>query len=75
MHVGAVCSRLQDIAGLVTLAGNPMCYDCSDFAALVDILVKGAAGQALQNLNIMMGQADGTALMQQASRSYDSHVC
>ena len=34
--------------------------------AVLDNLVKGAAGQALQNLNIMMGQPEGTALMQQA---------
>ena len=34
--------------------------------AVLDNLVKGAAGQAMQNLNIMMGQPEETALMQQA---------
>lgn len=34
--------------------------------AVLDNLLKGAAGQAMQNLNIMMGQPEETALMQQA---------
>ena len=37
-----------------------------DCHAVLDNLVKGAAGQAMQNLNIMMGQPEGTGLMQLA---------
>lgn len=34
--------------------------------SVIDNLVKGASGQAIQNLNLMMGLPEGTALMQQA---------
>ena len=34
--------------------------------AVLDNLVKGAAGQALQNLNVMMGVPEETGLQQQA---------
>ena len=39
---------------------NPVCN------AVLDNLVKGAAGQALQNLNVMMGVPEETGLLQQA---------
>ena len=40
--------------------------DISHARAVLDNLVKGAAGQALQNLNLMMGLPEETALLQQA---------
>jgi N-acetyl-gamma-glutamyl-phosphate reductase len=32
--------------------------------SVIDNLVKGAAGQAVQNMNLMLGLAEGTALQQ-----------
>ena len=51
-------------AGSTPLVESPslVCF----LHAVLDNLVKGAAGQAMQNLNIMMGQPEETALMQQA---------
>ena len=34
--------------------------------AVIDNLVKGASGQAMQNLNLIMGIPEGTGLMQLA---------
>lgn len=34
--------------------------------AVLDNLVKGASGQALQNLNLLMGLPEETGLLQQA---------
>ena len=34
--------------------------------AVIDNLVKGASGQAIQNLNLVMGLPESTGLMQQA---------
>ena len=34
--------------------------------AVLDNLVKGASGQALQNLNLLMGVPESTGLLQQA---------
>ena len=48
------------------LLGRDVCYPVCLCFAVLDNLVKGAAGQAMQNLNIMMGQPEETALMQQA---------
>ncbi len=36
------------------------------FLAVLDNLVKGASGQALQNLNLLMGLPETTGLLQQA---------
>ena len=35
-------------------------------AAVLDNLVKGATGQALQNMNLLMGVPETTGLLQQA---------
>ena len=35
-------------------------------AAVIDNLVKGASGQAIQNMNLLFGLPEETALMQQA---------
>ena len=40
--------------------------DCSCASAVIDNLVKGASGQAIQNMNVMMGMPEETALLQQA---------
>ena len=34
--------------------------------SVIDNLVKGASGQAIQNMNLLFGLPEGTALMQQA---------
>ena len=34
--------------------------------AVIDNLVKGASGQAIQNLNVMLGVPETTGLLQQA---------
>ena len=34
--------------------------------SVIDNLVKGASGQALQNMNLIMGQPEETGLLQQA---------
>lgn len=36
------------------------------FPAVIDNLVKGASGQAVQNLNLMSGIPETTGLLQQA---------
>lgn len=38
--------------------------DCG--CAVIDNLVKGASGQAIQNLNLLMGVPEETGLLQQA---------
>jgi N-acetyl-gamma-glutamyl-phosphate reductase len=35
-------------------------------AAVIDNLVKGASGQAIQNMNLLFGLPEETALLQQA---------
>lgn len=42
------------------------CYDLTQRHAVIDNLVKGASGQAIQNLNVMLGVPETTGLLQQA---------
>ncbi len=42
----------------LTLAGNTLIITCA-----IDNLIKGAAGQAVQNMNVMMGLAETTGLL------------
>ncbi len=37
-----------------------------DLSAVIDNLVKGASGQAIQNMNLIMGVPEETGLLQQA---------
>jgi N-acetyl-gamma-glutamyl-phosphate reductase len=41
-------------------------YSIAVVGAVIDNLVKGASGQAIQNLNLMMGVPETTALQQLA---------
>lgn len=41
-------------------------YSPSPLVAVIDNLVKGASGQAIQNMNLLFGLPETTALMQQA---------
>ena len=52
--------RLRAAAAYCHVSCNLVC------TAVLDNLVKGAAGQALQNLNVMMGVPEETGLLQQA---------
>ena len=39
---------------------------CVVLSAVIDNLVKGASGQAIQNMNLIMGVPEETGLLQQA---------
>jgi N-acetyl-gamma-glutamyl-phosphate reductase len=41
---------------------RPQCGDTVVVLSVIDNLVKGAAGQAVQNMNIMFGFEENTAL-------------
>lgn len=68
---GQAASFVWPRLGLAATAAAPVsvcrCQADQECApAVIDNLVKGASGQALQNLNLLMGQPESTGLLQQA---------
>lgn len=45
---------------------KPKTQPCPSATAVIDNLVKGASGQAIQNMNLLFGLPEETALLQQA---------
>ncbi len=48
------------------LADSHIAANANRLCAVIDNLVKGASGQAIQNMNLLFGLPEETALLQQA---------